>query len=165
MLKKLKNNFISVLFVLFTIFLVIFSSSNLQAAKVGLELWAKSVVPALLPFFIATELLGHTNVISFLGKFLNKCMRPLFNVPGEGAFAFLMGIISGYPVGAKLLQILEMKVFVTNMRLKGYFVLQINSGPLFILGTVGISMFADTTTGIILFYYPFSFLHYCWFYF
>ena len=54
MLKKLKNNFISVLFVLFTIFLVIFSSSNLQAAKVGLELWAKSVVPALLPFFRIT---------------------------------------------------------------------------------------------------------------
>ena len=70
MFKKFKDNFISVLFVLFTVFLVIFSNSNLQAAKSGLELWAKSVVPALLPFFIATELLGHTNVISFLGKFL-----------------------------------------------------------------------------------------------
>lgn len=151
MFKKFKDNFISVLFVLFTVFLVIFSNSNLQAAKSGLELWAKSVVPALLPFFIATELLGHTNVISFLGKFLNKCMRPLFNVPGEGAFAFLMGIISGYPVGAKI---------VTNFRIEGIcnkyeaerlLCFTNNSGPLFILGTVGISMFADTTTGIILF--------------
>ena len=36
-----------------------------------------------------------------LGKYLNKFMRPIFKVPGEGAYAFLMGMISGYPVGAK----------------------------------------------------------------
>ena len=30
-------------------------------------------------------------------------MRPIFNVPGEGAFALLMGIISGYPMGAKII--------------------------------------------------------------
>ena len=35
-------------------------------------------------------------------KLLSKIMRPLFNVPGEGAYAFIMGVISGYPVGAKI---------------------------------------------------------------
>ena len=29
-------------------------------------------------------------------------MKPLFNVRGEGSFAFAMGLISGYPVGAKI---------------------------------------------------------------
>ena len=29
-------------------------------------------------------------------------MKPLFNVGGNGAFAFIMGIISGYPMGAKI---------------------------------------------------------------
>lgn len=151
MFSKFKNNFISVVFVLFTIFLVIFSNSNLQAAKNGLELWTKSVVPALLPFFIATELLSHTNVISFLGKFLNKCMRPLFNVPGEGAFAFLMGIISGYPVGAKIVTNFRNEGICTKYEAERLLCFTNNSGPLFILGSVGISMFADTTTGVILF--------------
>lgn len=54
------------------------------------------------PFFIATELLSHTNVIAILGKFFNRFMRPLFNVPGEGSYPLIMGIVSGYPVGAKL---------------------------------------------------------------
>lgn len=91
---KLKNLFFPFIFSLFTIALLIFSSTNLQSAKTGLQLWANSVVPSLLPFFIATELLSYTNVVSILGRLFNPLMRPLFNVPGEGSFAFIMGIIS-----------------------------------------------------------------------
>jgi nucleoside recognition membrane protein YjiH len=69
------------LFCAFTVCLVVFSNSNLVAAKAGLVLWANNVVPSLFPFFIATELLSHTNVINKIGKFLNPIMRPIFNVP------------------------------------------------------------------------------------
>ena len=88
--------------------------------KHGLALWADSVLPALLPFFIATELLSYTNVIPFLGRILNKFMRPVFNVPGEGAFPFIMGIISGYPVGAKIVLNLEKIILVLKKNAKGY---------------------------------------------
>ena len=54
---KFKNNFIPLLFCIFTILLVIFSRDNMQAAQNGLSLFANSVLPSLLPFFIATELL------------------------------------------------------------------------------------------------------------
>ena len=91
----------SILFI-FTICLVIFSSSNLVAAKSGLKLWATSVVPSLFPFFVATELLSQTSMPYILGRIFNVFMKPLFNVGGEGSFALIMGIISGYPVGAKI---------------------------------------------------------------
>ena len=55
-------------------------------------------MPSLLPFFIACELLSSTNIIDYLGIKLRKIMKPIFNVPGEGAFPLIMGIISGYPV-------------------------------------------------------------------
>ena len=42
-----------------------------------------------------------------LGSCLNCIMRPLFNVPGEGSFPFIMGIISGYPTGAKIVSRLK----------------------------------------------------------
>ncbi len=29
-------------------------------------------------------------------------MRPVFNVDGKGSFCFIMGLISGYPIGAKI---------------------------------------------------------------
>lgn len=74
--------------------LIVFSKDNLVASKEGLKLWASSVVPALLPFFIACELLSSTDIIDYLGKKLGKIMKPIFNVPGEGAFPLIMGIIS-----------------------------------------------------------------------
>lgn len=99
---SLKRNILPITFFIFTIALVVFSKSNLSSAKAGLTLWATAVVPSLFPFFIATELLSYTNIIHIIGKLLNKFMRPIFNVPGEGAFAFIIGLISGYPVGAKV---------------------------------------------------------------
>ncbi len=150
LLIHLKDNLLSILFVLFTICLVIFSRQNLSAAKDGLSLFANSVVPSLLPFFIATELLSHTNVVQLLGKMLNKVMRPLFNVPGEGAFAFVMGIISGYPVGAKIVTNFFNNGFCTKEEAERLLAFTNNSGPLFIIGTVGISLFGNTEIGFLL---------------
>lgn len=148
---NLKKLFIPICICIFTIFLLIFSSANLSSAKAGLALWANSVVPSLLPFFIATELLGYTNVISILGKLLNKLMKPLFNVPGEGAFPFIMGIISGYPMGAKIVSNLKSKGIFTNEEAERLLAFTNNSGPLFIIGTIGIGLFKDTSIGILLF--------------
>lgn len=86
-----KKNILPILFVIFTICLVIFSKENLSATKTGLALWANSVVPALLPFFIATELLTHTNVTEIIGNLLNKYMKPIFNVPRYWCLCFYYG--------------------------------------------------------------------------
>ena len=147
---SLKKNIISIIFLLFTIFLIAFSSSNLLAAKSGLKLWALNVVPSLFPFFIATNLLGYTNVIKYFSKIFNKIMRPIFNVPGEGAFPFIMGIISGYPVGAKIVADFKKQGLCSNIEAERLIAFTNNSGPLFIVGTVGIGLFKDTKTGILL---------------
>lgn len=133
---SLKKNLITIIFLLFTLFLVLFSKSNLIAAKNGLTLWANSVIPSLLPFFIASELLTYTNIINIIERLLNKIMRPIFNVPGCGAFAFILGMISGYPVGAKIVTDLRNNDFCTKREGERLLSFTNNSGPLFILGTV-----------------------------
>ncbi|MCI8444175.1 MAG: hypothetical protein HFJ37_03265 [Clostridia bacterium] len=65
---KLKRNFLPLVFLCFTFCLLLFSRSNLPAVKSGLALWANSVIPSLFPFFVATELLMHTHVVSQLRK-------------------------------------------------------------------------------------------------
>lgn len=80
MFIKLKRYFLPLTLFFFTICLVVFSSSNLVAAKNGLMLWANSVVPSLFPFFVATELLAQTNMPYLLGRLFNSFMKPLFNV-------------------------------------------------------------------------------------
>lgn len=146
-----KKNILPLIFCIFTFCLVIFSKENLVSAKEGLTLWANCVVPSLFPFFIATELLSHTNIIDYLGKWLNSIMRPIFNVPGSGSFAFIMGIISGYPIGAKIVTKLRFENKCTKPEAERLIAFTNNSGPLFIIGTVGILLFGDATIGILLF--------------
>lgn len=148
--KLKKDFFIGFIIILFTLSLIIFSKANLEAAKSGLTLWFNSVVPSLFCFFVATELLSHTFVVSWLGKILNKLMKPLFNVPGEGAFALVMGIISGYPTGAKIICDFRKNNICTKEEGERLLAFTNNSGPLFIIGTVGISMFYDARTGFLL---------------
>ena len=148
---KLKRNIFSLVFLAFTFGLLIFSSTNLSAVKSGLSLWANSVIPSLFPFFVATELLMHTNIVNQLGFILNKFMKPLFNVCGEGSFAFIMGIISGYPVGAKIATNFRQNNICTKEECERLLSFTNNSGPLFVIGTVGILMFKSTTIGILLF--------------
>ncbi len=77
---RIKKNLLSIIFLLFTICLIIFSSNNVQATKMGLKLWANSVVPSLYPFFIAVELLSYTNIPNLIGKIFTPIMKPLFNI-------------------------------------------------------------------------------------
>lgn len=148
---KLKRNFLPLIFLFFTFSLLLFSKSNLPAVKSGLALWANSVIPSLFPFFVATELLMHTNIITQLGNILNRYMKPLFNIRGEGAFAFIMGIISGYPVGAKIATSFRKNNTCTKEECERLLSFTNNSGPLFIIGTVGLSMYKNTSIGILLF--------------
>lgn len=147
---SLKRNILPFILILFTICLVLFSNSNLVATKNGLNLWATCVVPSLFPFFVITNLLSHTKVVSTIGKLLDKCMRPIFNVPGVGGFAFVMGLISGYPVGAKIVADFREKGLVTKDEGERLLAFTNNSGPLFILSSVGIALFGDTKTGLLL---------------
>ena len=96
-----KRNILTIIFGIFMVLLIVFSKNNLSAAKDGLVLWANCVVPALFPFFIATELLNYTNIASIFGRFLNKFMKPIFNIPGEGAYAFLMGMVFFFSFSSK----------------------------------------------------------------
>lgn len=148
---KLKKLIIPTCICIFIAFLILFSSDNLLAAKDGLLLWAFSVVPSLLPFFIATELLAYTPIVSVLGRLLNRFMRPIFNVPGEGAFALIMGIISGYPVGAKIVSNFKKQGICTSEECERLLSFTNNSGPLFIIGTVGVSLFSSSAIGLKLF--------------
>jgi len=147
---NLKRNIIPFIFLMFTICLIIFSKSNIQAVKNSLSIWINNVIPSLFPFFIATELLSHTNIPRIIGNMFNKIMRPLFNVPGIGAYALFMGIISGYPVGAKIVTNFRNENLCTKEEAERLITFTNNSGPLFILGTVGITLFYDSSIGLLL---------------
>lgn len=147
---SIRKYFFTFMFLAFTICLILFSNNNLIAAQNGLVLLATSVVPTLFPFFVATELLCQTNFTYIMGKLLNKFMKPIFNVPGEASVAILLGTISGYPVGAKVVCNLKKQKIISKIEAERLIAFTNNSGPLFILGTVGIALFKNKHIGFIL---------------
>ncbi len=88
--------------------------------------------------------------MQIIGKFLTPLMRPIFNVPGVGAFALAMGITSGYPVGAKVASDLYKDKLCTKEEAERLISFTNSSGPLFIIGAIGIGMFDDKKVGLLL---------------
>ena len=75
-----------------------------------------------------------------LGKYFNKFIKPIFNVPGESLIAIILGIISGYPIGAKVVCNLKKDKIISKTEAERLISFTNNSGPLFILGTVRYSL-------------------------
>lgn len=69
---------------------------------------------------------------------------------GIGAYALFMGIISGYPIGAKIVTNFRNNNLCSKAEAERLITFTNNSGPLFILGTVGITLFYDSHIGILL---------------
>jgi sporulation integral membrane protein YlbJ len=121
--------------------MVAFPDLAFQAALRGLRIWWFVVFPALLPFFVAGQVLMALGVVHFLGALLERFMRPLFRVPGVGAFVVAMGLASGYPIGAVLtarllregaLEVAEAERLVSFCN---------TADPLFMAGAVAVGMF------------------------
>ncbi len=124
-----------------TVCLVLYPDLAFRSALRGLRIWWFVVFPALLPFFIAGQVLMALGVVHFLGVLLERFMRPLFNVPGVGAFVVAMGLASGYPIGAvltaKLLREGQLHV-AEGERLMSFCN---TADPLFMAGAVAVGFF------------------------
>lgn len=147
---KLKNYIIPLTVIAILVLLVIFSNDAFNGAHTGLMLWANNVVPSLFPFLICLEILKKTNIIQVIGRLFEPIIRPIFNIPGSGTFAVVMGMCSGYPVGAKFAASLRETNQCSKIEGERILAFTNTSGPLFILGAVGIGMFRNNKIGIIL---------------
>ena len=147
----LKQLILPALCILFVVCLVLMSGTVLEAAMNGLALWVSAIVPALFPFYVAVEILNATGFVRSFDKLLDPIMRPLFNVPGSASFALIMGIISGYPVGAKITSDLRNRGMITKAEAERLLAFTNNSGPLFIIGAVGTTIYGSLSIGLLLF--------------
>lgn len=140
----------AVLAVLITVLIIIYSEAAFNAALEGLNVWWEIVFPSLLPFFIIAEILMGLGVVHFMGALLEPLMRPVFKVPGVGAFAMAMGLASGYPIGAKITANLRRKKLCSKTEGERLVSFTNTADPLFMVGAVAVGMFHRADLGIIL---------------
>lgn len=131
--------------------LVVFPADAVEAAKGGLELCMNVIIPSLFPFFVLSSLCVQLGLIRSLGEALEPLMQPLFRLNGCCAAAFALGIIGGYPVGAKTALSLYENGDCTKDEAERLLAFCNNSGPAFILGVVGAGVFSSGFVGVLLY--------------
>lgn len=147
---KKAHIFLSIIIFFLIIALVVNPEIYMQSTFRGFMVWATAVLPALFPFFFLTKLLTSLNLVEQISKFFEPVTSKFFNVSGVSCYVFLMSVISGYPVGAKLTSELYQSGKISEAEATRMTSFCSTSGPLFIIGTVGVGMFFDKTIGIIM---------------
>lgn len=131
--------------------LVAFPSELTAAARDGVDVAFRVMLPSLFPFFVVSELAVRLGLADGLGKLLAPVMRRLFNVSGSGAAAVVLGFVGGYPVGAKTVIGLYRSGDISKVEAERLLSFSNNSGPAFILGVVGSAVFSSRRTGLALY--------------
>ena len=140
---------ICIFFVLINI--IISPQKYINVSLSAIEVWAKVLLPALFPFFVFTKLLTSLGTVLQLSmSFKNVCYK-LYKTPPISSYLFFMSILTGYPVGSKLTADLYNNGQLSKSDAKKCITFTSNSGPMFIIGSVGIGMLLSKTAGYIIF--------------
>lgn len=139
----------SFIIILFSSCLIIFPEQSLHASVSGLHVWLEVVFPSLFPFFICAELFIRYGIAHFLGYLFEPIMRPIFKIPGIGSIALLIGMISGYPSGAKISTQLRKQNLLSRIEAERLLAFTNNASPLFIFGVIAIGFYQNEQIGFL----------------
>lgn len=118
------------------------------AVETALFLCAHSVIPALFPFLVVSSLLLSLGFGQMVAPSLAGFMEPLFRVSGAGSAALLLGLVGGYPIGAKTTAELYGAGELTRDEAQRLLAFSNNSNPVFLISVLGVGVFSSVRTGI-----------------
>lgn len=124
-------------------------AAALDAARAALAGWWGNVLPALLPFFIISDILSGCGLIRAFGVWLTPLMQPLFRLPGAAAVALLLGFFAGAPTGAAVTASLRAQGLITRNQGERMLAFCNNTSPLYLLITAS-SLLGSPTAGLLL---------------
>lgn len=144
----MKSIYPATAFVCFFLFALLrYPQAMLAASASSANLWFSTVLPSLFPFLAAAGILFRLGAAEKMGRFLQPLMKPLFGLSGICAFPLFLGLLSGYPMGAKMTALLYEEKKITKEEAQKVLAFCNNPGPLFLIGTVGTGFFGSPIWG------------------
>lgn len=149
--EKSKINIIITFLTTITItYLIIFPKSSIESILSGTNLFVKYVFPTLFPFLILTNILINYGGINIFGKLFGNLLAKPLKISKNSIFPLIVSFICGYPLGAKYLNDLNDKNLIKKNEFQRMINIASNASPLFLIGTVGVSMLENKIYGYIL---------------
>ncbi len=114
----------------------------------GLIISANVIIPSLFPFMVCVLMLIKSG-IKLNNKTVNQILYKVFGQNFDMFFVFLLSMIGGYPVGAKLINELYSQETIDKKTANIMLTYCVNAGPAFIISVVG-GVFSSQKIGIVL---------------
>ncbi|MBE6974953.1 MAG: hypothetical protein E7436_05635 [Ruminococcaceae bacterium] len=113
--------------------LILDGRTAIQGASEGIRLCLQTVIPSLFPFFVLSSILTAHLTDSGGFRFLGR----LFHIPAGAESIFAVGLLGGYPVGARLIAEACRRGDLHRRDGDRMLMFCSNAGPAFIFGLVG----------------------------
>ena len=147
MKKRLKRLFVFVTFLIIVLITLLPEVSKSGVTR-GLILSSTVIIPSLFPFMVCVLMIVKLGFY-IKSKFINKVIYKLFGHNPNMFFAFVLSLIGGYPVGAKLISEMYKQKIISESAANIMLSYCVNAGPAFIIAVVG-GAFGSKNVGIIL---------------
>ena len=129
---------------------VFFSDTIAHSVKSGLSLCANVIIPSVFPFMIISDFLYSHLDFSKL-NFLNLLFEHVFKISRSGIYAFILGILCGFPLGVKCARDLYVSGAISRDEAERLIGFSNNTGPAFLIAGIGLGLRKNLTEGILLY--------------
>ncbi len=131
--------------------LIIYPKDTADGIKTGLQLLGNSLIPSLFPFMVLSSYISQSNISEALNKIFKKSFQYIFKTSGFGIVAFVLGLLGGYPIGAKIISEFYKAKKISQNDAQRLLYWCINPSPAFAVTAVGTFMIGNTQSGILLY--------------
>lgn len=139
-------------FSLFSLLLILCRSEiAIQYITRGLLLCAKTVIPALFPFMVLSEIIVTGR---FLERPLGRVTRPLgrlLRLPAAGCTAVILGLVCGFPVGAKCATLAFREGILSKSEAERTVAIANAPSSAFLISAVGVTLWENRSFGTALY--------------
>lgn len=131
---------------------LLFWSEAVSAAMAqAVTLCIQILLPSLFPFFVLSSILTASGIFQRAASILDQPVRQLFGISGSCTAALLLGMVGGYPVGAKTISALYSQGACTEKDALHTLRFCNNAGPAFFISAVGAGLLHNKNLGIFLY--------------
>lgn len=150
-IQKIFRFLLCLLCLLFAVLLIQNAPVVAKGAVQGIRLCLQTVIPSLFCFMVLTCFLINSGLYRFLSLPLARVTRRLFFLPPELGSILLLGMVGGYPMGAKAIASLLQQQKIDQSLAQRMMLYCCCAGPSFIISAVGVQMFGSFSVGVLLF--------------
>ncbi len=139
-------------FSLFCLFLILRNTEiAMEYMTRGLRLCAKTVIPSLFPFMVISELIVSGGIGAALLHPIAPILKKIFRLPEDGCSALLLGMLCGFPVGAKCAVSALDNQRLTEDDVQRILLFSTNPSSAFLINAVGVSLWGNHKFGLVLY--------------